>query len=57
MTRRANGERVSSSVQSLSNTPVLQEYTQLQIHLIGNTGKLPAAEAEAGGMWSYGVDC
>lgn len=30
MTRRVKDECVSSSVQSLSNTPVLQEYTQLQ---------------------------
>lgn len=48
---------VSSSVQSLSNTAVLEEYTQLQINLDETKASYQVAEPEVGGMGPHGMDC
>lgn len=46
---------VSSSVQTLSNTAVLEEYTQLQIHLDETKASYQVAEPEVGGIGPHGM--
>lgn len=48
---------VPSFVQSLSNTAVLVEYTQLQIHLDETKASYQVAEPEVGGMGPHSMDC
>lgn len=48
---------VPSFVQSLSNTAVLAEYTQLQIHLDETKANYQVAEPEVGGLGPHSMGC